>query len=188
MSLSSLIAERGVAQSGRPYLYQQIATGGSSNGLSFLSPLVNNNGTVAFFATKAGIGSGILKGQDFTADAIFNEENVGPYRSISSAFALNDAGSVAVKAIVRSTDQDGIFVNDDTAHNLVEGWGVIGSSPLTLTNNGKVAIGATYGLYTHNPLRNHDIFLLGQQVYLQFEVITPLSEAGFVILADQDKG
>jgi hypothetical protein len=93
---------------------------------------------------------------------VFTDTGVGPYSSVSSSFALNDAGSLAVHATVRATGEGGIFVHDDTAHNLVAGWGVIGSAPLALTNNGKVAIGAGYGLYTYNPLRNHDIFLLGQ--------------------------
>jgi hypothetical protein len=152
------------ARAERPYYYSQVAIGGSGsgNGLSFLSPLINNNGTVAFYATKAGVGNGILTGPSFENNAIFNETGVGPYSGISSSFALNDSGQIAVKATVRATGQGGIFVHDDTAHNLMAGWGTLGSSPLALTNNGKVAIGATYGLYTYNPLRNHDIFLLGQ--------------------------
>jgi hypothetical protein len=39
---------------GRPYVYREVAAGGTGtgNGLSFLPPLINNNGTVAFYATK----------------------------------------------------------------------------------------------------------------------------------------
>jgi hypothetical protein len=33
-----------------------------------------------------------------------------------------------VKATVRATGQGGIFVHDDTAHDLMAGWGVIGST------------------------------------------------------------
>ena len=89
---------------GRPYVYREVAAGGTGtgNGLSFLPPLINNNGTVAFYATKAGVGNGILTGPSFEANAVFTDTGVGPYSSVSSSFALNDAGSLAVHATVRA--------------------------------------------------------------------------------------
>ena len=154
-----------IAQDGRPYYYRKVAEGGAGlgNGLTFLSPLLNNNGTVAFYATKAGVGNAILTGPSFEANAYVSDATgVGPYRTFGSGFALNDAGSIALAGRTRATDEFGVFVGHDAAHNLISGWGVIGASPTTLTNNGKVAISGTYGLYTYNPSRNHDIYLLGQ--------------------------
>jgi hypothetical protein len=48
--------------------------------LSFLSPLINNTGTIAFYATKVGVGNGILTGPSFENNAIFNETSVALQR------------------------------------------------------------------------------------------------------------
>jgi hypothetical protein len=63
---------------------------------------------------------------------------------------------------VRATNETGIFVGLDAAHNLVAGNGAISYSANGINDSGQVIIAADFGLYTYNPQRNHDAIFLGQ--------------------------
>ncbi|MBC8105896.1 MAG: hypothetical protein H7Z14_04850, partial [Anaerolineae bacterium] len=149
------------AQNGRPYYYG-VASGNPANGMTFSSPVVNNNGSIAFDASKYLTGTAILTGADFFKDAfVSTADPSGPFSSGSFPH-LNNAGSIAFRGTVRATGEVGVFVGLDPEHNLAAGIGAISHSPTGINNNGQVAISADFGLYTYNPRRNHDAIYVGQ--------------------------
>ncbi len=144
----------------RPYSFRQVAEGNTANGMSFVPPTTNDAGTVAFDATKYLVGSAILTGPDFTADAFVG--NNDPTFSAASLPYVNNAGSIAFRGTVRATGEKGVFVGHDPAHNLAAGIGAITHTPTDINESGQVAIAADFGLYTYNPLRNHDAIYVGR--------------------------
>jgi len=161
-AILSLGISTAFAGNGRPYSFRLVASGDNANGMTFLPPALNDAGSVAFDATKYLVGSAILTGPDFTADAfVSTADPAGPFRSGNQPY-INNAGSIAFNGTVRATGEGGIFVGHDTAHNLAAGIGAIAVAPADINEPGQVAIKADFGLYTHNPLRNHDGIYVGR--------------------------
>jgi hypothetical protein len=130
--------------------------------MTFGEPVINNHGSIAFDATKYLTGSAILTGPDFFNDAFVSTADAsGPFSSGSFPH-INDAGSIAFRGTVRTTGESGIFVGRDAAHNLAAGIGAIAYTPYGINESGQVPINADFGLYTYNPLRNHDGIYHGQ--------------------------
>ncbi len=127
---------------------------------SFSSPVINNRGQVAYAVTKAGVGSAIVRGSDFVADAIISDYSTGPFQSFATFFQMNDNGDIVFAGKVRATGVTGVFANTNTEINLANGR-VGGVSPVSLNNAGQVLIAESLGLYTYNPRRNHERVLLG---------------------------
>ena len=144
----------------RPYSFRPVAEGNSANGMSFVPPTINGAGTVAFDATKYLVGSAILTGPDFTADAFIGSAD--PTFSAASLPYVNNAGSIAFRGTIRATGEKGVFVGRDPAHNLAAGIGAITVTPTDINEAGQVALAADFGLYTYNPRRNHDAIYLGR--------------------------
>jgi hypothetical protein len=152
------IANAGV--SGRPYYFEQVIAGNNANGMTFMAPVINNNGSIAFETTKYLEGRAILTGPDFFANAFINTATPnGPYSSFASGFQMNDNGDIAFTGTPRGTQQSGLFVNLDPT-NLMTGRSG-GFGPVAINNSGQVLISNGLGLYTHNPRRNHNRGLLG---------------------------
>jgi hypothetical protein len=150
-----------MAQSGRPFYYS-VASGDPTTGVTFGSPVLNNSGSIAFDATKYQVGTAILTGPDFFNDAFVNSAaNTGPFKD-GRYPQINEHGSIAFNGTVRATNETGIFVGLDAAHNLVAGNGAISYSANGINDSGQVIIAADFGLYTYNPQRNHDAIFLGQ--------------------------
>src|SRR5688572_22012986 len=157
----TLCAGAAMAQSRRPFYYS-VASGSPATGVTFAAPVVNNNGSVAFDATKYLTGTAILTGADFFNDAFVNSADPNSPFSSGSFPQINNAGSIAFRGTVRATGQTGVFVGLDTTHNLAAGNEAITNTANGINEAGQVIIAADHGLYTNNPRRNHDAVYLGQ--------------------------
>jgi hypothetical protein len=146
--------------SGRPYYFDNVMSGGNTT--TFMSPVINNHGSIAFEATVYQQGRMILTGPNIATDAFINTADPnGPYSSFASGFQMNDMGDIAFTGTPRGTQESGLFVNLDPT-NLMTGRSG-GFGPVAINNSGQVLISNSLGLYTYNPRRNHNRVLLGQK-------------------------
>src|SRR5690349_15404242 len=83
-----------------PYVFTPIVID-TAHQMTFSSPVINNNGKIAYNATKAGLGTAIVAGADFEADAVVSDFGNGPYSSIGPSFVMNDNGDIVFTGKVR---------------------------------------------------------------------------------------
>lgn len=154
-----LMATSAIAQVGRPYVFSKVADDNSGFS-SFSSPVINNNGQVAFPAVVGGNLPylGIFHGATPASAYVTQADG---FDSFADA-AINDAGSIVFSGRLPNFGDQGVFTSPSPSSNIAAGRGFIGVGNPELNSAGTVSYNGSFGVYSYNPLRNHDAVTVGQ--------------------------